>query len=247
VKRFFWGFFPLVLLGLVPGARSPAQQSSHQGHSPAGPVPLEILQRPVTLRTGIGELHEKVSTPSPEAQSFYDQGLAYVHSYVWIEAIRSFHQALRADPKLGMAYLGLTDAFIGLQEVGTARATLERAKGLQQGMSDRERTWLAIRESELEFRARPRRVDFSAIRVGSHGPERARRRRLGIGWLLGASDDSAQRELRGRPLCLCPGTAHDGHAADARKAFAAAEKLWAKADKDLPELEQIHKQLAASR
>jgi tetratricopeptide (TPR) repeat protein len=151
VKRFSWCFFSLVLLTLLPGAASPAQQSSHQGHSPAGPVPLDILQRPVTLRTGIGELHEKVSTASPEAQSFYDQGLAYVHSYVWIEAARSFHQALRADPKLGMAYLGLTDAFIGLHEVGTARATLERAKALEKGMSDRERTWLAIRESELEF------------------------------------------------------------------------------------------------
>jgi tetratricopeptide (TPR) repeat protein len=123
------------------------------------------LQRPVTLRTGIGELHEKVSTPSPEAQSFYDQGLAYVHSYVWIEAIRSFHQALRADPKLGMAYLGLTDAFIGMQEVGTARATLERAKALQQGMSDRERTWLAIRESELEFLEKGENTDgYTAYR-----------------------------------------------------------------------------------
>jgi len=59
----------------------------------------------VTIRTGIGELHEKVSTQSAEAQSLYDQGLAYLHSYVWIEAARSFHQALRLDPNLAMAYL----------------------------------------------------------------------------------------------------------------------------------------------
>src|SRR5947207_12056198 len=141
----------LVGLGLLAGTASPAQQSPHAGHSNAGPVPLEILQRPVTLRTGIGELHEKVSTHSPEAQSFYDQGLAYVHSYVWIEAARSFHQALRLDPNLAMAYLGLTDAFIGLQDVATARAALERAKALEKGMSDRERTWLSIREGELQF------------------------------------------------------------------------------------------------
>ena len=141
----------LVGLGLLAGTASPAQQSPHAGHSNAGPVPLEILQRPVTLRTGIGELHEKVSTHSPEAQSFYDQGLAYVHSYVWIEAARSFHQALRLDPDLAMAYLGLTDAFIGLQDVATASATLERAKALEKGMSDRERTWLSIREGELQF------------------------------------------------------------------------------------------------
>ena len=141
----------LIVFNLLAGVASPAQQSPHEGHSNAGPVPLEILQRPVTLRTGIGELHEKVSTHSPEAQSFYDQGLAYVHSYVWIEAARSFHQALRLDPNLAMAYLGLTDAFIGLQDVATARATLESAKALEKGMSERERVWLSIREGELQF------------------------------------------------------------------------------------------------
>jgi hypothetical protein len=41
--------------------------------------------------------------------------------------------------------------------------------------------------------------------------------------------------------------AHAGNAADARKAFAAAEKLWGKADKDLPELGQIQKAIAARR
>jgi tetratricopeptide (TPR) repeat protein len=40
---------------------------------------------------------------------------------------------------------------------------------------------------------------------------------------------------------------HAGHSAEARQAFAAAEKLWGKADRDLPELEQIHKELAARR
>jgi len=151
VKRSACRKAALVVLGLLAGATSQAQQSTHEGHSNAGPVPLEILQRPVALRTGIGEVHEKVSTHSPEAQSFYDQGLAYVHSYVWIEAARSFHQALRLDPNLGMAYLGLTDAFIGLHDVSTARATFERAKALEKGMSERERAWLSIRESELQF------------------------------------------------------------------------------------------------
>ncbi len=151
MRRVAWLVFSLVLLGVNPGVASPAQQSPHEGHSTTGPVPLEVLQRPVTLRTGIGELHEKVSTQSAEAQSLYDQGLAYLHSYVWIEAARSFHQALRVDPNLAMAYLGLTDAFIGLQDMRTARATLERAKALEKRMSERERTWLSIRESELEF------------------------------------------------------------------------------------------------
>ena len=151
MKRLVCRKIALVVLGLLTGAISQAQQSPHAGHSDTGPVPPEILQRPVALRTGIGELHEKVSTHSPEAQSFYDQGLSYLHSYVWIEAARSFHQALRLDPNLAMAYLGLTDAFIGLQDVATAHATFERAKALEKGMSERERAWLSIRESELQF------------------------------------------------------------------------------------------------
>ena len=151
VKQPASGMTAIIVLSLFAGGSSPAQQSPHERHSQAGSVPLEILQRPVTLRTGIGELHEKVSTHSPEAQSFYDQGIAYVHSYVWMEAARSFHQALRLDPNLAMAYLGLTDAFIGLQDVATASATLERAKALEKGLSDRERAWLSIREGELQF------------------------------------------------------------------------------------------------
>jgi len=126
------------------------QEAEHAAHG-GGPVPREILDRPVTMRSGIGTVHEKVSTNSAEAQAFYDQGLAYVHSFVWIEAIRSFHQALRSDAKLGMAYLGLADAYVGLQDPGTARAAVNSARTLENEMSERERAWLTIREAEVAY------------------------------------------------------------------------------------------------
>ena len=125
-------------------------QVGHEAHA-GGPVPREILERPVPLRQGIGNVHEAVSTSSPEAQAFYDQGLAYAHSFVWIEAARSFHQALRLDPNLAMAYLGLVDTYIGLQDVATARAAFQRAKELEGRVSERERMWIAIRESEVDY------------------------------------------------------------------------------------------------
>jgi len=134
----------------VSGRAVCAQDTGHAAHG-GGPVPREILDRPVTLRTAIGTVHEKVSTSSAEAQAFYDQGLAYLHSFVWIEAIRSFHQALRNDEKLGMAYLGLADAYVGLQDPGTARAAVNSAKTLEKQMSERERTWLAIRDAEVAY------------------------------------------------------------------------------------------------
>jgi tetratricopeptide (TPR) repeat protein len=134
-------------------AAAPMGQATHEVHNGVGPVPREILERPVLLRPGIGSVHEAVTTSSPEAQAFYDQGLAYLHSYVWIEAIRSFHQALRVDANLGMAYLGLTDAYLCLNDVAGARAALQHAQGLANKMSERERLWLNIRQSELEYAA----------------------------------------------------------------------------------------------
>jgi tetratricopeptide (TPR) repeat protein len=143
----------LLAVGFVAGLDAMpvrGQETNHQAHQ-GGPVPREILERPVPLRSGIGTLHEKVGTVSPEAQAFYDQGLAYVHSYVWIEAVRSFHQALRSDPNLAMAFLGLTDAYIGLHDVSTARAAFLRAQALEKKLSERERLWIAIRGRELDY------------------------------------------------------------------------------------------------
>jgi hypothetical protein len=56
-------------------------------------------------------------TCSKNAQPFYDQEVAYLlYSYVWIEAARSFHRALRGDPGLAMAYLGLSRVYSGLED-----------------------------------------------------------------------------------------------------------------------------------
>ncbi|MFY9527834.1 MAG: hypothetical protein WBC04_09835 [Candidatus Acidiferrales bacterium] len=116
-----------------------------------GWVPNEILERPVPLRQGIGKVHEEVTTSSPQAQAFYDQGFAYLHSYVWIEAARSFNQALRLDPSLAMAYIGLSDVYVGLQDVPSARAALEKAQSLPAKVSEREIQRIQIRARQVEF------------------------------------------------------------------------------------------------
>jgi tetratricopeptide (TPR) repeat protein len=143
--------YSLLLFFCTAASVLPGQEMNHAGHQGGSPVPREILERPVPLRQGIGTVHEKVTTSFPEAQAFYDQGLAYLHSYVWIEAARSFHQALRLDPNLAMAYLGLTDTYIGLHDVTTAHAAFQRAQELGQRASERERTWITIRERELAY------------------------------------------------------------------------------------------------
>jgi tetratricopeptide (TPR) repeat protein len=124
-----------------------ARQSEHAHPAPASAVALELAKRPVTLRTGIGSAHDPVSTASKPAQAFYDQGLAYLHSYVWVEAARSFNQALRLDPTLAMAHLGLTIAYTELNAAPAAHAALERAKAL--AASDHDRRHVAARALQM--------------------------------------------------------------------------------------------------
>ena len=117
--------FPLFLVLLF----STASSAQHALHSvPA--IPQELLERPVTIRTGIGSVHDDAGTKSAEAQRFYDQGLAYLHNYVWIEAARSFHQALRSDANLALAQVGLSYAYIELNKPAQARQAITSAQTL---------------------------------------------------------------------------------------------------------------------
>jgi tetratricopeptide (TPR) repeat protein len=148
------GILLLVVSGTIftQGTFASPQEDEHAGHVMVGWIPEEILNRPVTLRTGIGPYHEKVTTSSAAAQKFYDQGVAYLHNYVWIEAARSFHQALRTDPKMAMAYLGLSYAYSPM-DYAAARAALEKAQSLSAGLDDRERRRIGIRQAQLEAMA----------------------------------------------------------------------------------------------
>jgi tetratricopeptide (TPR) repeat protein len=125
-------------------------QEEHSNHAPPPSIPLDLLKRPVTLRSGIGSVHEAVTTSSKEAQAYYDQGLTYLHSYVWIEAARSFYQALRYDLKLAMAYVGLSRAFSGLGISGATRSAVEQATLFEADATARERRRIALRARQLD-------------------------------------------------------------------------------------------------
>jgi tetratricopeptide (TPR) repeat protein len=127
-----------------------AQDDPHAGcTAPPGYVPADLLDRPISLHKGIGNSHEAITTASKEAQTFYDQGLNYLESYVWIEASRSFHQALRLDPKCAMAFLELSYVQSGLDNPDGAKQYLAKAKELSTGASERERLRVGIREKQL--------------------------------------------------------------------------------------------------
>ena len=59
------------------------------------------------LFDGLGTYKHKVTTDSPQAQRYFNQGLAFYHGFNHGEAIRSFREAARLDLKCAMAHWGI--------------------------------------------------------------------------------------------------------------------------------------------
>lgn len=88
-----------------------------------------------TLYEGFGGYHREVSTDSPEAQHWFDQGLQLLYGFNHDEAIRSFRRAAEIDPDLAMAHWGeayalglhINNPEMGLEQSEKAYAAAQRA------------------------------------------------------------------------------------------------------------------------
>ena len=67
-------------------------------------------ETPLLDAAEIGRLHRPVTTQSPQAQRYFDQGLALLYSFDHDNAIRSFQEAARLDPACAMAWWGVAVA-----------------------------------------------------------------------------------------------------------------------------------------
>ena len=129
------------------GAQTPADGHTHTHPILQSPViPDELLNRPLPLREGIGRAHDAVTTASPEAQRYYDQALAYMHGYVWVEAARSLHQARRLDPAIVMADVALSTVYVELNQPARATEALARAAAVSTSLNAHDRAHLAARQ-----------------------------------------------------------------------------------------------------
>ncbi|MBX3434022.1 MAG: hypothetical protein KF847_11930 [Pirellulales bacterium] len=82
----------VVLAALPASAQSPAEASPNEG------LP------------GFDGYHRPISTRSPEAQRWFDQGLQLLYGFNHDEAIRSFQRAAESDPDCAMAHWGVAYA-----------------------------------------------------------------------------------------------------------------------------------------
>ncbi|HYE62305.1 MAG TPA: tetratricopeptide repeat protein [Phycisphaerales bacterium] len=71
--------------------------------------PGQLAAQPTKARLfdGLGNHTRKVTTSSPDAQRYFNQGLNWMYSFNHDEAIRSFEEAVRLDPGCAMAYWGI--------------------------------------------------------------------------------------------------------------------------------------------
>ena len=83
---------------------------SQDAHDHAQPAPLLTLAdwaRGAQLFDGLGNFHRSVSTSSPEAQRYFDQGMRFIWAFNHDEATRSFARAARIDPGCALCYWGV--------------------------------------------------------------------------------------------------------------------------------------------
>src|SRR5262245_50763850 len=115
----------------------------------ATPAP-DFANREPPLWDGLGSITYKVSTPSAEAQAYFDQGLRLAHAFNHGEAQRAFRKAQKLDPACAMCFWGEAlvlgpNINLPMQEdaAAPALAAAEKARMLAAKASPREQALIA--------------------------------------------------------------------------------------------------------
>jgi tetratricopeptide (TPR) repeat protein len=101
------------------------------------------------LMPGLGQHHHTISTKSPEAQRFFDQGLTLVFAFNHEEAARAFQRASELDPQSAMAFWGVALALgpcinldVDPPHEKAAYEAVQKALSLAPGATESERAYI---------------------------------------------------------------------------------------------------------
>ena len=97
---------PLLVLALSPALASGAP-SPQPAPAPPLPASVKALARGAQIFADLGVLARPVSTASPEAQRYFDQGLRLAYGFNHDEATRSFARAAELDPGCAACFWGV--------------------------------------------------------------------------------------------------------------------------------------------
>ena len=94
----------------------------------------------------LGDYHYAVTTQSKQAQRYFDQGLILTYAFNHPEAVRSFQEAARIDPRCAMAWWGVALNYgpninkpMAKEDVAKAWEALSKARELSRYASEKER------------------------------------------------------------------------------------------------------------
>ena len=108
-----------------------------------------VLEQAIGKRSGLGTVTQPAGTRVPAAQEFCDQGLACLHSYAFVDAARSFHEALRLDPACALAWTGLARAEQGLGRKDAKYAAITKAAESAAKATAREQRLVELRRLQM--------------------------------------------------------------------------------------------------
>jgi tetratricopeptide (TPR) repeat protein len=100
----------MTLLRLLPiAALAVAQPASaqHDAHVPPPRATVADWAKGAQLFDGLGSFRRPVTTSSPEAQRYFDQGMRFVWAFNHDEATRSFARAAELDPRCASCFWGV--------------------------------------------------------------------------------------------------------------------------------------------
>lgn len=98
----------LLLVVSIASVLCAAQRPDKSGGDACTPKPSQYAPAlPAKLMDGMGAVHFPITTRSADAQKFFDQGVAQMHSFWFVEAERSFRQAAELDPEAPMPQWGI--------------------------------------------------------------------------------------------------------------------------------------------
>jgi tetratricopeptide (TPR) repeat protein len=100
----------------------------------------------VPLYDNVGTHHHAITTSSPDAQRYFDQGLAFSYAFNHAEAIRAFRHATEIDPACAMCFWGIAYALgpninapISEEAAREAWPAIQQAGALASNASEKER------------------------------------------------------------------------------------------------------------
>src|ERR1051325_8697985 len=118
-------------------------------------------EKPVALYPGTGIWKHPIRTANPDAQKYFDQGLALMYGFNRYESLRSFKKAAELDPSAAMPQWGIamaTGPYINMDGAATYDLKASRGAveaGLKVAAADRERAYLEAARTRCPDFAKP--------------------------------------------------------------------------------------------